>query len=100
MKRRTFIKNSAILGGSLSLAGVNQINGKDSESNPTIKKIKPKRLKKGDTVGLIAPAGYVSEKRRHIQRWRLEPGDRSVLRGGAAKQRESHYADQNRKNCR
>lgn len=62
MKRRTFIKSSAILSGTVSLTGINQIYGNDNKINSPIKKLKAKRLKKGDTVGLIAPAGYISDE--------------------------------------
>lgn len=61
MKRRTFIRNSGLLAGALSVAGASQISAKDLPENSYINKIKPKRLKVGDTIGLIAPAGYVSE---------------------------------------
>ena len=62
MNRRKFIKNSTLLTGSISLVGINQISAKESKVETQIAKIKPNRLKIGDTIGLIAPAGYVSEK--------------------------------------
>lgn len=61
MKRRTFIKNSSILAGTLSLSSVSLAKTNNSTKNSSQKKIKPKRLKKGDTIGLIAPAGYISD---------------------------------------
>jgi len=62
MNRRNFIKNSTLLTGSISLVGINQISAKENNLESQISKIKPNRLKLGDTIGLIAPAGYVSEK--------------------------------------
>jgi len=56
MKRRQFSKivPSALLGGTF-LAN-KTINGKKKKT------IKPKRLKKGDTVGLITPGSYIDDE--------------------------------------
>jgi muramoyltetrapeptide carboxypeptidase len=57
MKRKDFIKTTAA--ASLFTALPYSATGK---SNLQIESIKPKRLKKGDTVGLISPGGFISEK--------------------------------------
>jgi muramoyltetrapeptide carboxypeptidase len=61
MKRRTFIRNTALLSGAATMASVKTIEGNTSEKRSQPLKLKAKRLSKGDTVGLIAPAGYISE---------------------------------------
>ncbi len=61
MNRRNFIKNSALATGSFSIAGMNNVYGNNPKQLLPIEKTKPNRLKKGDTIGLIAPAGYISE---------------------------------------
>lgn len=58
MKRRTFIRDTSMLTGTAMMAGISQINGNILTPQ---RKIKPRRLQKGNTVGLIAPAGYISE---------------------------------------
>lgn len=66
MKRRTFIKTAAVAS---AITAVNPVFSLSKSSLPIIHPaniIKPKRLNKGDTVGLIAPAGYLSEN--HIER--------------------------------
>jgi muramoyltetrapeptide carboxypeptidase len=75
MKRREFIRNSTILTAALSATG---FTGANTRTIPTIKKIKPKRLKKGDTVGLITPAGYIdksdlNEAIENIEKLGLKP---------------------------
>lgn len=56
MQRRTFNKNFLLTlplaSGLLSTAGTYRMSAK---------KIKPKRLKKGDTIGLISPASYIQD---------------------------------------
>lgn len=61
MKRGNFIKRSAIFSAAV-LTSSQKIFGNDIqiENNPV--SIKPNRLNKGDTIGLIAPAGYISQK--------------------------------------
>ncbi len=61
MKRRSFIRNTTLASAVLSANGLSEVFGNQSVKNEVIKKIKAKRLSKGDTVGLIAPAGYISE---------------------------------------
>ena len=61
MKRRDFIKHSGLIAGSISLTGTTQIKTTNSKTQPNVNKIKPNRLKSGDTIGLIAPAGYISD---------------------------------------
>ena len=62
MNRRKFIRNSALATGSLSIAGISKTRGNNLKHDISVSKIKPKRLNKGDTVGLIAPAGYISDE--------------------------------------
>ena len=53
-KRRTFIKSATVLGAATLLPNT----GWGSElTTSTLSRIKPKKLKKGDTIGLVAP-GY------------------------------------------
>jgi len=60
MKRRNFLKTSAIV--SAAVATSTKILFAKSQSDQTDTQIiKPKRLKRGDTVGLIVPGGYISE---------------------------------------
>jgi len=53
-KRRTFLKSATVLGATTLLPNTSW--GNDSISF-TLPKIKPRKLKKGDTIGLVAP-GY------------------------------------------
>lgn len=62
MKRRKFIRNASLLTSAATFAGMHNINGNPLDKTEQPSKIKPPRLKKGDTVGLIAPAGYISDK--------------------------------------
>lgn len=53
-KRRTFLKSASAVGATLLLPKI----GMGNEIQPTLPlKIKPKKLRKGDTIGLVAP-GY------------------------------------------
>lgn len=60
MRRRNFLKKSAIISAVASTSS-NTLLSKEQSLPANIKRIKPKRLKKGDTVGLIAPGGYILE---------------------------------------
>jgi len=60
MKRRNFIKNSVAISAAASISNFNQSFAR-TNSSTVPKRIKPNRLKKGDTVGLITPGGYISE---------------------------------------
>jgi len=60
MKRRNFLKTSAIISAA-AIANSNSLQGKNQQTPIDMPIIKPKRLKKGDTVGLIVPGGYISE---------------------------------------
>jgi len=62
MKRRAFIRNSTLLTGVAALSGTSNIYGNPNNKISLPTKIKPSRLRKGDTVGLITPAGYISPK--------------------------------------
>jgi muramoyltetrapeptide carboxypeptidase len=62
MKRRKFIKNTSLL----TIGGLIFSSFTNTELEP-LKKIKPVRLKKGDTIALIAPAGAVFNK-THIEK--------------------------------
>lgn len=61
MKRRTFIRNSTLLTGVATLSGTSNIYGNSNSKTSLPTKVKPSRLRKGDTVGLITPAGYISD---------------------------------------
>jgi len=60
VKRRNFLKHSAII-SAVATASSNTLLSKEHVMAANIMRIKPKRLKKGDTVGLIVPGGYISE---------------------------------------
>lgn len=60
MRRRNFLKKSAII-SAVAATSSNTLLSKEQSLPANIKRIKPKRLKKGDTVGLIAPGGYILE---------------------------------------
>ncbi len=60
MQRRNFIKTSAIMSAAV-VTGSNTLLAKNQPVSDDIPIIKPNRLKKGDTVGLIVPGGYISE---------------------------------------
>lgn len=60
MRRRNFLKKSAII-SAVTATSSNTLLSKEHSLPANIKRIKPKRLKKGDTIGLIAPGGYISE---------------------------------------
>ena len=62
MKRRSFIRNTSLLTGAATIASMNSINGNTPNKIAAPAKIKAPRLRKGDTVGLIAPAGYISDE--------------------------------------
>jgi len=62
MKRRSFIRNTSLLTGATALSGISNIRGNTPNKTVAHSKIKPSRLRKGDTVGLIAPAGYISDE--------------------------------------
>ncbi len=59
MKRSSFIKNSALAAAAVALTG----NNTYSASRPYIPDvIKPGRIKEGDKIGLVSPAGMLSEE--------------------------------------
>ncbi|HIP48335.1 MAG TPA: LD-carboxypeptidase [Lutibacter sp.] len=61
--RRKFIRNTAaaIVASSISPIAFSQVVS-DSETDLSFEKIKPKRLKKGDTIGLITPGGQIVKR--------------------------------------
>ncbi len=58
MKRRLFFKSISALSAS---AIVNPLSTIANERRDELPVVRPPRLREGDTVGLVAPAGYVSE---------------------------------------
>ena len=60
MRRRGFLKKSAIFSVAAA-AGPNALIAKNQSLSADTKRIKPKRLQKGNTIGLITPGGYISE---------------------------------------
>jgi hypothetical protein len=60
MNRRNFLN----IGFSISLTALipNQLRAISSKKNPEMDLIKPSRLKIGDKVGLVAPAGSIPEQ--------------------------------------
>ena len=101
MKRRNFLKQSAIISAT-TIAGTNTLFSKTQLITPDIQKIKPKRLKEGDTVGLIVPGGYISEDGlkesiENLEKLGLKPYytdnilARSGYLGGSDKQRSDDF---------
>ena len=60
MKRRNFIKSIGIASASVPLMSFD--NEKDKIKNKSIDVVKPKALKKGDTIGLITPGSYIDDE--------------------------------------
>ncbi|MEO9966850.1 MAG: LD-carboxypeptidase [Reichenbachiella sp.] len=58
MDRRSFVKKSAVASAA-TLLTVNTVNAQSTGSQPLIK---PKALRKGDTIGLITPASAVTRQ--------------------------------------
>ncbi len=60
ISRKQFITNTALI------AGFSLIQGKDAwaenKTAKTMKKIYPKRIKKGNTIGLVTPAGVITQE--------------------------------------
>ncbi|MEN8192302.1 MAG: LD-carboxypeptidase [Bacteroidota bacterium] len=61
MKRRNFLKQSSILSAAI-FTNSGKILAHDKTQSTTQQRIKPPRLKKGDTVGIIAPGGYITQE--------------------------------------
>jgi muramoyltetrapeptide carboxypeptidase len=59
MRRRNFIKAASLASVSAAIPFTNNFAFRLTTGQ---KIIKPKRLKKGDTLGLVAPAGFITEK--------------------------------------
>lgn len=60
MNRRTFYRYTSLAALGLGLAACRTSRGeKDPE---TVSRIKPRRLKRGDTVGLITPGSYIEDE--------------------------------------
>ena len=62
MKRREFIQKSTLFTGAASISGMSTLHANTEKKSIQPSKIKAPRLKKGDTVGLVTPAGYISER--------------------------------------
>lgn len=69
MNRRNFIISGSLLSTSLLVSRTKAFSATFKGDAGTIK---PKKLKKGDTVGLIAPAGYLKENHLKETRENLE----------------------------
>lgn len=61
LNRKNFIKRIGLLAGFSLVSGVNSFSQTKSIKTK-MDKILPKRLKKGDTIGLVTPAGVVSQE--------------------------------------
>ena len=61
LNRKTFIKSMGMLAGFSLFPRVNSFSQMISKKN-NLEKILPKRLKKGDVIGLVTPAGVITEE--------------------------------------
>lgn len=59
MKRKNFIKTISTAAVGAGLLSSSAISSAEAKSDKSI--IKPRRLKTGDTIGLVAPGSYISE---------------------------------------
>jgi muramoyltetrapeptide carboxypeptidase len=83
--RRTFIKNIAIGTSVAALAPLN-VSWKNSTEikSANIEKIFPKRLKKGDTIGLVSPGGFIDDDQleesvKNIEKLGFKPYYRDIV---------------------
>lgn len=70
MKRRTFIKSVGI--GGAATAFIPGMACATTQQKDELKIIKPPRLEMGDVIGLVAPAGYISENNLNDSRENME----------------------------
>jgi muramoyltetrapeptide carboxypeptidase len=89
MKRRNFLKSVSAASASALIAPATAFSGNSARETAAEPVIKPPRLRKGDTVGLVAPAGSISETllRRSIENlealgFRVKYTDRLFARHG------------------
>jgi muramoyltetrapeptide carboxypeptidase len=61
MKRRIFLKSVSAASASALIAPATAFSGNTARETAAEPVIKPPRLRKGDTVGLVAPAGFISD---------------------------------------
>ncbi len=66
MKRRLFIKSLTAASASTFVAPFNSLSDNYKKPSGTYAVVKPPRLRKGDTVGIVAPAGFISDN--HFER--------------------------------
>ncbi len=59
MKRKNFIKTISTAAVGAGIFSSSAITSAEAKSNKPV--VKPKRLKTGDTIGLVAPGSYISE---------------------------------------
>ena len=63
ISRKNFIKSAGLLSAAAIIPSMSVIAQNDNSiEKPILSKIKPPRLKKGDTIGLVTPAGIITEK--------------------------------------
>lgn len=60
MERRSFLKRSSIISAAV-ITNSSEILARDQSKLSIPQKTKPKRLKVGDTIGIIAPGGYITQ---------------------------------------
>lgn len=88
MKRKNFLKTIGIA----SAASIIKPTFGNNFSTSAIEKIKPNRLRKGDTIGLIAPAGFLSEEEVEDAIKNLETLGYKVVKGKNLLQRSGYLA--------
>ncbi len=66
MKRRSFLKSLSVASASTVVTPFNSIANNYQKTPNDLPVVKPPRLRKGDTVGLVAPAGFISDN--HLER--------------------------------
>ena len=94
MKRRNFVYGLGLAGLSIPLQSFSATAERQISTN---KKLLPKRLSKGDTIGITSPAGAIFDNEPYeMARENLEAMELNVKFGEFAKSRYGHLAEKMR----